>query len=167
MLTAILPHPAAAATSPFPCHDGKMPDEAMTSEREFNERNIDEFRRNGGKVGGQFEGFPLLLLTSTGAKSGAQRVNPVGYFDIDGKIYVVGSSAGRDRNPGWVFNIRANPNVTVEIGSEPPKAVVAHELPRDERDRIYAIIARRTPGFADYEERTDRVIPVFELTPDG
>ena len=69
--------------------------------------------------------------------------------------------------PAWVFNIRANPNVTVEIGSDPPKAVVAHELPRDERDRIYAVIVQRAPGFGDYEERTDRVIPVFELTPDG
>jgi deazaflavin-dependent oxidoreductase (nitroreductase family) len=166
MLTQFLltQHPA---TSPLPCHDGKVPDEAMTSEREFNERNIGEFRRSGGKVGGQFEGFPLLLLTSTGAKSGVQRVNPVGYFDIDGKIYVVGSSAGRDRDPGWVFNLRAYPNVTVEIGSDPPKAVSAHELPRDERDRIYAIIAQRAPGFGDYEERTDRVLPVFELTPDG
>ena len=144
-----------------------MPDEAMASEREFNERNIDEFRRNGGKVGGDFEGFPLLLLTSTGAKSGAERLNLIGYFDIDGKVYVVGSAAGRDQNPGWVFNIRANPNVTVEIGSDPPKAVVAHELPRDERDRIYAVIVQRAPGFGDYEERTDRVIPVFELTPDG
>jgi F420H(2)-dependent quinone reductase len=103
-----------------------MADEAMTSERELNERNIEEFRRNGGKVGGPFESFPLLLLTSTGAKSGAQRVNPVGYFDI-----------------------------------------VAHELPRDERDRIYAVIVQRAPGFGEYEERTDRVIPVFELTPDG
>ena len=87
----------------------------MSSEREFNQSNIDEFRRNGGKVGGQFEGFPLLLLTSTGAKSGAQRVNPVAHFDIDGKIYVVASSAGRDRDPAWAHNIRANPNVSVEI----------------------------------------------------
>jgi hypothetical protein len=83
-----------------------MAGDAMGSEREFNENNIDEFRRNGGKVGGQFEGFPLLLLTSTGARSGAQRVNPVAYFDIDDKIYVVGSAAGRDHHPAWVHNIR-------------------------------------------------------------
>jgi deazaflavin-dependent oxidoreductase (nitroreductase family) len=144
-----------------------MSDQEMASEREFNERNIEEFRRNGGKVGGQFEGFPLLLLTSTGAKSGAKRVNLVGYFDIDDKIFVVGSAAGRDGNPGWVFNVRADPHVTVEIGSDPPKAVVAHELLRDERDRIYAIIVQRAPGFGEYEERTDRVIPVFELAPEG
>ena len=88
-----------------------MPDDEMASEREFNENNIEEFRRNGGKVGGQFEGFPLLLLTSSGAKSGAERVNLIGYFDIDDKIYVVGSAAGRDQSPAWVFNLRAHPDV--------------------------------------------------------
>jgi deazaflavin-dependent oxidoreductase (nitroreductase family) len=142
-----------------------VPDEEMTGEREFNERNIDEFRRNGGKVGGQFEGFPLLILTSTGAKSGAERVNLIGYFDIDGKIYVVGSSAGRERDPSWAFNLRAHPGVTVEIGSDPPRTVVARELPRDERDRVYAAVVERAPGFGEYEKKTDRVIPVFELTP--
>lgn len=140
-----------------------MAEDALSSERDFNERNIDEFRRNGGKVGGQFEGFPLLLLTSTGARSGAQRTNPVAYFDIDGRIYVVGSSAGRDRDPSWAFNIRAHPAVTVEIGADAPRAATARELPRDERDRIYEVVAQRAPGFADYETRTDRVIPVFEL----
>ena len=139
-----------------------MPDD-MASEREFNESNIDEFRRNGGKVGGQFKGFPLLLLTSTGAKSGAERVNPVAYFDIDDKIYIVGSAAGRDSSPAWVFNLRAHPNVRVEIGSDPPKPVTADELPHDERDRIFEIVKERAPGFAEYEKRTDRVIPIFEL----
>lgn len=133
------------------------------SERDFNERNIEEFRANDGKVGGQFEGFPLLLLTSTGAKSGAQRVNPVAYFDIGGTIYIAGSSAGRDRDPAWAFNIRADPEVSVEIGTDGPSVVTARELPREERDRIYEIIKQRAPGFADYEARTQRVIPVFEL----
>jgi deazaflavin-dependent oxidoreductase (nitroreductase family) len=144
-----------------------MSDDTMASERDFNEKNIDEFRRNGGKVGGQFEGFPLLLLTSTGAKSGTQRVNLVGYFDIDGKIYIVGSAAGRDASPAWVFNLRADPDVSVEIGSDPPRNVVAKELPRDERDRVYALIVERAPGFGEYEKRTDRVIPIFELDPAG
>jgi deazaflavin-dependent oxidoreductase (nitroreductase family) len=102
-----------------------MPDDDMASEREFNERNIEEFRRNGGKVGGQFEGFPLLLLTSKGAKSGAERVNLIGYFDVDDKIYIVGSAAGRDSSPAWVFNLRAHPDVQVEIGDDPPKRVAA------------------------------------------
>ena len=144
-----------------------MPDDDLTGEREFNERNIEEFRRNGGKVGGQFEGFPLLLLTSKGAKSGAERINLVGYFDIEDKIYIVGSAAGRDSSPSWVFNIRAHPDVRVEIGATPATPYVAHELPRDERDRIYEIVKERAPGFADYEKRTDRVIPVFELAPAG
>lgn len=142
-----------------------MTDDAIGAEREFNEQNIEEFRRNGGKVGGQFEGFPLLLLTSTGAKSGAQRVNPVAYFDIDGKIYIVGSAAGRDNNPAWVHNIRAHPQVSVEIGSQAPKPATARELPRGERDSIYPIVVERAPGFGEYQQRTDRVIPVFELVP--
>ena len=140
-----------------------MGDDDMRAEREFNEHNIEEFRRNGGKVGGQFEGFPLLLLTSTGARSGAQRVNPVAYFDVDDKIYVVGSAAGRENNPAWVHNIRANPSVTVEIGTQAPKPATARELPRGERDSIYQVVVERAPGFGEYEERTDRVIPVFEL----
>ncbi|MCV7198081.1 nitroreductase family deazaflavin-dependent oxidoreductase [Mycobacterium angelicum] len=140
-----------------------MGDEAMREEREFNERNIEEFRSNDGKVGGQFEGFPLLLLTSTGAKSGAKRVNPVAYFDVDGKIYIVGSAAGRENNPAWVHNIRAHPGVTVEIGSQDPRPATARELPRDERDSVYRIVVERAPGFGEYQERTDRVIPVFEL----
>ncbi|MEO3761020.1 nitroreductase family deazaflavin-dependent oxidoreductase [Mycobacterium sp. B14F4] len=135
----------------------------LAGERQFNEGNIDEFRRNGGKVGGQFEGFPLLLLTSTGARSGERRVNPVAYFDIDGKTYVVGSAAGREKSPGWVFNLRAKPAASVEIGSDPPKPVVARELTRTERDRIYAIVVERAPGFGEYQKRTDRVIPIFEL----
>ena len=135
----------------------------LAAERDFNERNIEEFRRNGGKVGGQFEGFPLLLLTTTGAKSGQPRINPVAYFDIDDRIYVVGSAAGRDKSPAWVFNLRAEPNATVEIGSDPARPVVARELPREERDRIYAIVVERAPGFGEYEKRTDRVIPIFEL----
>lgn len=136
----------------------------MASERDFNEKNIEEFRSNGGRVGGQFEGFPLLLLTSTGAKSGAERLNLIAYFDIDDNIYVIGSAAGRDQSPAWVFNLRANPDVSVEIGADPPRRVVARELPRDERDRIYEIVVARAPGFGEYEKRTDRVIPVFELT---
>ncbi|MEB4211383.1 nitroreductase family deazaflavin-dependent oxidoreductase [Mycobacterium sp. 94-17] len=141
-----------------------MGDDAMSSEREFNESNIEEFRRNGGKVGGQFEGFPLLLLTSTGARSAAQRVNPVAYFDVDGKIYIVGSAAGRDKDPAWVHNIRANPHVTVEIGSEAPQSATARELPREERDSVYDVVVERAPGFGEYQEKTDRLIPVFELS---
>jgi deazaflavin-dependent oxidoreductase (nitroreductase family) len=138
---------------------------ADDSERDFNERNIEEFRRNGGKVGGQFEGFPLLLLTSTGSKSGEARINLIGYFEIDDKIYIVGSAAGRDRDPAWAFNIRAHPKVSVEIGADAQTTVIAHELPRAERDRVYRAVVERAPGFGDYEKRTDRIIPIFELIP--
>ena len=82
---------------------------------------------------------------------------------IDDKIYVVGSSAGRERDPAWAFNIRAHPAASIEIGSDPPRSVTARELPRYERDSIYAVVADRAPGFSEYETRTDRLIPVFEL----
>jgi deazaflavin-dependent oxidoreductase (nitroreductase family) len=141
-----------------------MANDEMDSEREFNEHNIAEFRSNGGKVGGQFEGFPLLILTSTGAKSGAPRENLIGYFDIDDTIYVVGSAAGRDASPGWVFNLRAHPTVKVELGPDPQYDAVAGELPKDERDRVYDLIVERAPGFGEYQKKTDRVIPVFSLT---
>jgi len=140
-----------------------MPDDDMAGERDFNARNIEEFRTNGGKVGGQFEGFPLLILTSKGAKSGAERINLIGYFTFDDKVYIVGSAAGRDSSPAWVFNLRAHPDAHVEIGSDPPRPVTANELPRDERDRVYELVTQQAPGFAEYEKRTDRVIPVFEL----
>ena len=83
--------------------------------------------------------------------------------NIDDKIYLVGSAAGRDASPAWVFNLRAHPDVQVQIGADPPKPVVAHELPRDDRDRIFATVKERAPGFAEYEKRTDRVIPIFEI----
>jgi deazaflavin-dependent oxidoreductase (nitroreductase family) len=140
-----------------------MADDAMSGERDFNQQTIDEFRANGGKVGGQFEGFPLLLLHSTGAKSGEARINPTAYFDIEGRLYIVGSAAGRDRDPAWAFNIRRNPRVSIEIGAEPPKAATARELPRAERDELYPKVVERAPGFGEYEKRTDRVIPIFEL----
>ncbi|MCG5431953.1 nitroreductase family deazaflavin-dependent oxidoreductase [Mycobacterium sp. MYCO198283] len=139
-----------------------MADEPQ-AEHDFNTRVIEEFRANGGKVGGQFEGFPLLLLTTKGAKSGQERVNPVAYFDIGDKLFIVGSAAGRDASPGWVFNLRADPHATVEIGADPPTAVVAHELPRHERDQVYPAIVEQAPGFGEYQQKTDRLIPVFEL----
>lgn len=171
MALVILPRPTrdppasrrpSPAGPPASCHHGLMADD-MDNERDFNAKNIAEFRANGGKVGGQFEGFPLLILTSTGAKSGTKRENLIGYFDIDGKIYVVGSAAGRDASPAWVFNLRAHPDVSVEIGVEEARDVIARELPRDERDGVYAQVVERAPGFGEYEKRTDRVIPVFEL----
>jgi len=128
----------------------------------FNSNVIEEFRNNGGKVGGPFENLTLLLLHTTGAKSGAPRVNPVGYFDIDGKLIVVGSYAGADIDPGWVHNLRAHPGTQVEIGTDTVD-VEARELPAGERDAAWGQIAAMAPPFAAYQDKTDRVIPLFEL----
>lgn len=128
----------------------------------FNQGIIDEFRSNGGKVGGQFEGANLLLLTTTGAKSGAQRVSPLAYFDIDGKLIIIGSFAGAPISPAWVHNLRANPQARVEIGTD-EFAVSARELPSDERDALFDKIVAAAPGFAEYQSKTSRVIPLFEL----
>ena len=135
------------------------------AEQSFNADTIAEFRANGGRVGGQFEGFPLLLLTSVGAQTGQDRVSPVARFDIDGRTYIVGSAAGREKNPGWVANIRKNPRVRVEIGDRPIADATAAELSPAERDRVFGIVKQRAPGFAGYEAATSRVIPVFEIQP--
>ena len=130
----------------------------------FNEAIADEFRANDGKVGGQFEGADLLLLTTTGAKSGQPRVSPLAYFRIDGKLLIIGSFAGSDVNPAWVHNLRANPAARVEIGNE-SSDVTARELPSGERDELFGQITAAAPGFAEYQAKTTRVIPVFELQP--
>jgi deazaflavin-dependent oxidoreductase (nitroreductase family) len=130
----------------------------------FNEAIANEFRANDGKVGGQFEGADLLLLTTTGAKSGQPRVSPLAYFRIDGKLLILGSFAGSDVNPAWVHNLRANPAARVEIGND-PSDVTARELPSGERDELFGQITAAAPGFAEYQAKTTRVIPVFELQP--
>jgi deazaflavin-dependent oxidoreductase (nitroreductase family) len=130
--------------------------------RTFNKDIIAEFRANDGKVGGQFEGANLLLLTTTGAKSGQPRVSPLAYFNIDGKLIIIGSFAGSDVNPAWVHNLRANPDAHIEVGTD-AFDVTAHELPRAERDELFAQVAGAAPGFAEYQSKTARVIPLFEL----
>ncbi|UXA08994.1 nitroreductase family deazaflavin-dependent oxidoreductase [Mycobacterium sp. SMC-2] len=129
----------------------------------FNQSIIDEFHANAGKVGGQFENADLLLLTTTGAKSGQSRISPLAYFRIDGKLIIVGSFAGAPVSPAWVHNLRANPRARVEIGTE-EFAVTARELPSDEREDILPKITAAAPVFAEYQSNTSRVIPLFELT---
>ena len=128
----------------------------------FNNAIIEEFRANDGVVGGPFEGATLLLLTSTGAKSGQPRLSPLAYLTIDGTMIIVGSKAGADTNPHWVHNLRANPRAHVEVGTD-AYDVVARELPDDERDAAYPKIVEVAPGFGDYQSKTSRVIPLFEL----
>jgi deazaflavin-dependent oxidoreductase (nitroreductase family) len=138
----------------------------LESIKALNKTITDEFRANDGKVGGQFEGADLLLLTTTGAKSGEPRVSPLAYFRVDGKLLIIGSFAGADINPGWVHNLRANPSARVEIGSD-SSDVTARELPSAERDELFGKITAAAPGFGEYQAKTTRVIPVFELQPQG
>ena len=128
----------------------------------FNKNLIDEFRANSGKVGGPFAGADLLLLTTTGAKSGQPRLAPLAYLTIDGKMIIIGSKAGADTNPDWVHNLRANPRARIEVGTE-AYDVTARELPPDERDEVYPKIVAVAPGFGEYQAKTSRVIPLFEL----
>jgi deazaflavin-dependent oxidoreductase (nitroreductase family) len=130
---------------------------------DWNNQIIEEFRGNAGKVGGMFEGAQLLLLHTTGARSGKERVNPLMYLDQDGHRYVFGSKGGADTAPDWYHNLLADPAVTVELGTE-KYAATAKVLPQPERDRIYAVQASQRPQFAEYQEKTKRVIPVVELT---
>jgi len=129
---------------------------------DFNEKIIDEFRANGGKVGGPFEGAPLLLLHTTGAKTGRTRVKPLAYRREGDRLVVFGTKGGAPTNPEWYYNIRANPRVTVEVGNDRFEAD-ARIAPPDERDRIWRLQTRDAPVFADYQKRTDRTIPVVIL----
>ncbi|NNN01761.1 MAG: nitroreductase family deazaflavin-dependent oxidoreductase [Acidimicrobiaceae bacterium] len=136
--------------------------DAVRAVQDWNATIIEEFRANGGRVGGNFEGAPVLLLHTTGAKSGIERVNPMMYLDEDGRIYVFASKAGADTHPDWYHNLLANPQVSVELGAEHFTGV-ANNVVGPERSRVYAKQAERFPGFAEYQEKTTRVIPVIEL----
>lgn len=134
---------------------------------DYNEQIIAEFRANHGRVGGNFEGAPMLLLHSRGAKSGQARVHPMMYLaNGEDGWYVFASKAGADTNPDWYHNLKAHPQTQIEVGDDTVD-VTATEVTGSERDRIYAEQARRYPGFADYERKTERVIPVIELTRAG
>ena len=135
----------------------------MSSTNDFNQTIIEEFRANQGVVGGGFAGAPVVLLHTTGAKSGSARVNPlVSLPRDDGTFYVFASKAGAPTNPDWYHNLVAHPEVTVEFGTETFEAT-ATPVTGEDRDRIYAEQASRYPGFADYQARTQRTIPVVAL----
>jgi deazaflavin-dependent oxidoreductase (nitroreductase family) len=138
----------------------EMPDTETVNA--FNKAIADEFRANDGKVTGQFENANLLLLTTTGAKSGEPRLSPLAYFNIDGKLIIIGSFAGSPKHPAWVHNLRANPQAHIEVGAD-AYDVTAHELLSDERDALFDKVTAAAPGFADYQSKTSRVIPLFEL----
>lgn len=129
---------------------------------DLNRGIIEEFRANGGRVGGQFEGGTLLLLHTVGAKSGQPRVSPLAYLDLDGAMLIIGAYAGAPKNPAWVHNLRATPRARIEVGTETYE-VTARELSDTERAATYPKIIERAPVFADYQAKTTRAIPVFEL----
>lgn len=137
----------------------------MASPDDFNAKIIEEFRGNEGRVGGMFEGIPLLLLHHRGAHSGAERINPLAYATDGGRYVVFASKGGAPQHPGWYHNLIANPHTKVEVGTDEIE-VEASEATGEERDRLYREQAERVPQFADYEQQTQgRVIPVILLTP--
>lgn len=130
--------------------------------KKFNAGLAEEFRAKGGKVSGQFAGANLLLLTTTGAKSGQPRLSPLAFFRIDGKLLILGSFRGADFHPAWVHNLRANPRAHIELGEE-SFDVVAAELSDEQRAEVVPKITELVPVFAEYQANTARVIPVFDL----
>lgn len=130
---------------------------------DYNTQIIEEFRANAGKVGGSWEGRDLLLLTTTGRKSGRKHTTPMVYSRDGDRLLVYASKAGAPTHPDWYVNLVADPNVTVEVGADRYDAV-ATPLTGDERDRAFAEQAARAPTFAEYAAKTDRVIPVVALT---
>ncbi|HEV8634289.1 MAG TPA: nitroreductase family deazaflavin-dependent oxidoreductase [Chloroflexota bacterium] len=127
---------------------------------DFNQSMIAEFRANGGRVGGPFAGRPMLLLTTTGAKSGQPRTSPLVYTTDGDRLVVIASKGGAPTNPAWYHNLLAHPEVTLEVGTErfPARATVATG---QERERLFTAQAAMMPGFADYQRRTTRQLPVI------
>ena len=135
-----------------------------TSPADFNAQIIEEFHSNEGRVGGMFEGMPLLLLHHTGAKSGKSRINPLAYQDDGGRYVIFASKGGAPEHPAWYHNLIAHPNTTIEVGTEEID-VVASEASGEERERLFRTQAERLPQFAEYAQKAERVIPVMILTP--
>jgi len=137
----------------------------MNTANDGNQRIIEEFRANEGRVGGPFAGAPLLLLHTTGVRTGLARVNPMMYQDLgDGRVAVFASKAGADTDPDWYRNVVANPDVTAEIGTR-TASFRARTADPDEREPIWTRQKQAYPGFAEYEAKTTRQIPVVILDP--
>lgn len=134
----------------------------MANRGDYNQQIIDEFRANDGKVGGPFERMRLLLLHTTGARSGRPRVSPLAYRRDGDNLLVFGTKGGAPTHPDWYHNLRVNPRVTVEVGSDRFEAV-ARVTDTAERDKLWDEAKQEFPGFAEYEGKTDREIPVIVL----
>ncbi len=135
----------------------------MSEMDDFNAAIVKEFREHDGVVGGYFAGATLLLLTTVGAKTGTERVNPLVYFGEGDTLYVFASAGGAPRHPAWYHNLVAHPDVTIEVGTE-RTAARATPLTGAERDRIYAAQAERSAQFGEYARNTARTIPVVAIT---
>jgi deazaflavin-dependent oxidoreductase (nitroreductase family) len=135
-----------------------------TSPADFNAQIIDEFHANAGRVGGMFDGMPLLLLHHKGAKSGKERINPLAYLTDDGRYVIFASKGGAPTNPDWYHNLKANPDTEIEVGTN-TIGVTASEATGEERERLFRSQSERVPQFAEYEKKTEREIPVIVLTP--
>jgi len=133
---------------------------------DWNKKIIEEFRANEGRVGGNFANMTLLLLHTTGAKSGRPRLNPVAYTQDRDRLVIIASKGGAESHPDWYYNVLANPNVTVEVGSEKYEAIATVEE-EPERTRLYDQMAAQYPGFEAYRQKTSRVIPVITLKRKG
>jgi deazaflavin-dependent oxidoreductase (nitroreductase family) len=132
---------------------------------DWNAKIIEEFRANSGRVGGDFEGAPMILIHHRGRTSGAERVNPVVYLPVDGGYAVFASKAGAPDHPDWYLNLMANPQTTVEVGADTLE-VTARDTSGEERDRLYDQQKKAMPGFAEYETKAaPRVIPVVVFEP--
>jgi deazaflavin-dependent oxidoreductase (nitroreductase family) len=131
---------------------------------DYNAQIIDEFRANEGRVGGMWEGTPLVLLHHTGAKSGKNRATPVAYLSDGGRYVVIASNGGAPTSPDWYHNLKAHPNITIEVGTGTID-VVASEATGEERERLFRTQAERFPQLSEHEQKTERVIPVMVLTP--
>ena len=136
----------------------------MPDPNDFNAGIIREFRENAGKVGGPFEGMSMLLLHSTGAKSGEERVNPVVYKEAGDSYVIFASMAGGPKNPAWYHNLVANPQISIEVGTETVD-LAARVTEGEERAGIWEPWKTAVPMFAEYEQKTDREIPVIVLEP--
>ena len=135
-----------------------------TTPKDFNSQVIEEFRANGGKTGGMFEGMPLVLVHNVGAKSGKEYVTPLVYLADGDDVVIFASKGGAPENPGWYHNLKAEPNVSIEVGDRKFDAL-ATEVTGDERDRLYSAQEAAQPQFSEYAEKTDRKIPVIVLSP--
>ena len=130
---------------------------------DWNKSIIEEFRANKGKVGGPFAGADLLLLHTKGAKSGLERINPMMYYRDSDQYVVIASKGGADTHPDWYYNLLANPDLSVEVGTE-QFPVIATVTSEPERTKLYEKMESISSGFTEYKNKTSRVIPVVTLT---